>query len=285
MTRFDHTRRHLLIGAAAMGGLTLTPSFAHAAEDEQRDVPLSNGRVMKLSIWRPQTVRAAVVFGHGSGGQPQNYPALLDAFRAAGLLVVAPLHVDSLQHPQHDQFDRVARFRARHEDMVASLGVLQTMAPDAPQAVAGHSFGGLMAFVAGAGFPPMSLAPLPSVKAVVAFSDAGVIPNVTNEQSYAALNVPALTVTGDQDLVEGVVTDWHDHLYAYEHSPAGDKMALVYAGGTHNLIGGGQAAGASAPDAIANGADFILAYAARDAGAMTRVSALQSNAVRQVMRR
>lgn len=283
MTKLN--RRHVLMGAVALGGAACAPTLARAAEDEQRDVPVSNGRVMKLSIWRPQTVRAAVVFSHGSGGNPQNYPALMETYRSAGLLIAAPLHVDSLNHPQHDQFDRVQRFVAREEDVRATLGVLLTMAPDAPQAVSGHSFGGLMSFVAGGGFPALNVAPLPSVKAVVAFSDAGIIPNVVTEQTYAALNVPALMVTGDQDLVEGIVSDWRDHLYPIEHSPAGDKMALVYAGGTHNLIGGGQAAGATGPDAMRNGADFILAYAARDGSAMARVAALQTNDVRQVTRR
>jgi hypothetical protein len=95
-----------------------------------------------------------------------------------------------------------------------------------------------------------------------------------------------LLVTGDQDTVEEAnITDWHDHLYPYETSPAGNKMALVYAGGHHNLIGGQLAADASGPDAMHNGADYILAFAAGDADALARVNALQSNDVRQVMRR
>ena len=66
---------------------------------------------------------------------------------------------------------------------------------------------------------------------------------------------------------------------------AGGKTALIYAGGTHNLIGGQRPADASAPDAMRNATDYILAYAAEDADAAARIAALQSNDMRQVMRR
>ena len=96
----------------------------------------------------------------------------------------------------------------------------------------------------------------------------------------------SLMVTGDHDVVEEAnLTDWHDHLYPFETSPAGNKLALVYIGGHHNLIGGQAPAGASGPDAMRNGADFILAYAAEDADAAARIAALQTNDVREVMRR
>ena len=88
------------------------------------------------------------------------------------------------------------------------------------------------------------------------------------------------------DTVEDAgITDWRDHLYPFETSPAGNKMALVYAGGHHNLVGGQLPAGASGPDAMRNGTDFILANAAGDAEAAARIAALQTNDVREVMRR
>ncbi|MEZ5996875.1 MAG: hypothetical protein R3C25_14105 [Hyphomonadaceae bacterium] len=283
MKRFDPSRRHLLAGALAFSGVAPLPSPAFADEDEQITIAAPDGRSISLSIWRPQTVRAAVMFSHGSGGRPQNYPALMQTYRDAGLLVAAPLHVDSLEHPLRGQFDRIQTFRARYEDVVGALNTLQTMAPSAPQAVSGHSFGGLMSFVAGGGFPPMITGALPSVKAVVAFSDAGVIPNIVDENTYAGLTIPSLMITGDQDVI-GAVSDWHEHLYPIEHSPAGDKVALVYAGGSHNLIGGARGPDANSDDAIADGADFVLAHAARDSAAMARIAALVSNDIRQVIR-
>lgn len=287
MTKLIASRRTLLSGAIALGATVLAPSLAHAVQDDQTDVTLPDGRVVTFSIWRPQTVRAAIVFSHGAGGKLQNYEALTSVYRDAGILIAAPLHVDSLDHPHHADYDRVGSFRARCQDMVAGFGLLDTLAADAPRAVSGHSYGSLMSLITAGGCPPVVPQPLvPNIKAVVSFSSAGKPATLINEGSYASLTAPLLLVTGDQDTVEEAnITDWHDHLYPYETSPAGNKMALVYAGGHHNLIGGQLAADASGPDAMHNGADYILAFAAGDADALARVNALQSNDVRQVMRR
>ncbi|MBK6704845.1 MAG: alpha/beta hydrolase [Caulobacteraceae bacterium] len=281
-----HTRRALLGAAAALTAAALLPAQAYAAQDDETTITVSNGRTVTYSIWRPATVRAAIVFSHGQGGKPQNYEALTSAYRDADILIAAPLHVDSQEHPRHAEFDRRAGFGARCEDMGAGFRLLTSLAPNAPLAVSGHSYGGLMSLITAGGLPPAVPAPLAPVKAAVAFSSAGRVPGLINESSYSGLTTPTLMMTGDHDIVEEAnLTDWHDHLYPYETSPAGNKMALVYLGGHHNLIGGQQAAGASGPDAMRNGADFILAYAAEDAGAAARVAALQSNDVRQVLRR
>jgi hypothetical protein len=287
MIKISTTRRTLLTGAVALGAAAFAPPLAHATQDDQTDVTVSNGRVVTYSIWRPQTVRAAIVFSHGSGGKPQNYEGLTSAYRDAGILIAAPLHVDSLEHPHHADYERVSTFRARCEDMTAGFALLTTLAPNAPQAVSGHSYGSLMSLIAAGGCPPVIPAPLaPNIKAVVSFSSAGIIPTLINEHSYGGLTQPLLLVTGDQDTVEEAhITDWHDHLYPFQTSPAGNKTALVYAGGTHNLIGGQLPAGAAAPDAIRNATDYVLAFAANDSGAAARIAALQSNDIRQVMRR
>lgn len=287
MTVFTLDRRALFGGAAALAVTTaLSPRIAEATQDEAVDITVGNGRVVTYSIWRPATVRAAIVFSHGQGGKPQNYEALTSAYREAGILIAAPLHVDSQEHPHRAEYDRRAGFTARCEDMVAGFHLLASLAPDAPKAVSGHSYGALMSLITGGGLPPAVPAPLAPVKAVVAFSSAGRVPGLINEHSYAGLIAPTLMVTGDQDLVEDAgITNWRDHLYPFETSPAGNKVALVYAGGHHNLIGGQLPAGASGPDAIRNGVDFILAYAAEDAEAAARIAALQSNATHEVLRR
>ena len=64
--------------------------------------------------------------------------------------------------------------------------------------------------------------------AVVAFSSAGRVPGLVNEHSYAGLTAPTLMVTGDLDTVEDAgITDWRDHLYPFETSPAGNKMLAI----------------------------------------------------------
>lgn len=286
MTKLTMSRRTLLSGAAALSAAVLAPNLAFAAQDDQTDITVSNGRVVTYSIWRPATVRAAIVFSHGAGGRPQNYEALTSTYRDAGILIAAPLHVDSHEHPHRADYDRTTGFRARCEDMVAGFGLLNSLAADAPKAVSGHSYGALMSLITAGGCQPAIPEPLAPVKTVVAFSSAGRIPQLINEQSYSRLTVPMLMVTGDHDVVEDAnITDWRDHLYPFETSPAGGKTALIYAGGTHNLIGGQRPADASAPDAMRNATDYILAYAAEDADAAARLAGLQSNDMREVMRR
>lgn len=299
MSDFQTTRRAALLGALALGACATTPASqaepepatssppAPVGQDDQVDITVSNGRVVTYSIWRPQNARAAIVFSHGAGGKPQNYEALTSIYRAAGILIAAPLHVDSLDHPHHADYDRVGSFRARCEDMTAGFGLLRGLAPTTPIAVSGHSYGSLMSLITAGGCQPVVPQPLvPGIKAVVSFSSAGKVPTLIHENSYSGLTAPLMLVTGDQDTVEDAnITDWHDHLYPFQTSPAGNKVALVYAGGHHNLIGGQLAADPSGPDAMHNGADFILGYAAGDADALARVNALQTSAVRQVMRR
>lgn len=286
MAQFVHSRRALLGAATALAAAALLPTRAYAAQDDETTITVSNGRTVTYSIWRPATVRAAIVFSHGAGGKPQNYEALTNTYRDAGIFIVAPLHVDSQEHPRHAEFDRRAGFGARCEDMGAGFRLLSTLAPNAPLAVSGHSYGALMSLITAGGLPPAVPAALAPVKAVAAFSSAGRVPGLINPTSYSGLTTPTLMVTGDQDTVEDTnITDWHDHLYPYETSPAGNKMALVYAGGHHNLIGGQQPAASSGPDAMRNAADFILANASEDSEAAARIAALQSNEVRQVLRR
>ena len=285
MTTPTTTRRTLLSGALALGAVALAPSRAAAAQDDQVDITVRD-RSVSYSIWRPQAVRAAIVFSHGFGGRPQNYEALTTTYRDAGILIVAPMHVDSLDHPHRADYDRRAGFATRCEDMVAGFRILDRLARDAPRAVSGHSYGALMSLLTGGGCPPLVPEPLAPVRAVVAFSSAGRLPGVIDEHSYGGLATPMLMVTGDQDTVEEYgINDWRDHLYPFETSPAGAKMALVYAGGNHNLIGGQLPAGAGGPDAMRIGADYILAYAAADADALARVDGLRSNAMREVLRR
>ena len=163
MTKLTMSRRTLLSGAAALSAAVLAPNLAFAAQDDQTDITVSNGRVVTYSIWRPATVRAAIVFSHGAGGRPQNYEALTSTYRDAGILIAAPLHVDSHEHPHRADYDRTTGFRARCEDMVAGFGLLNSLAADAPKAVSGHSYGALMSLITAGGCQPAIPEPLAPV--------------------------------------------------------------------------------------------------------------------------
>ncbi|PXA84216.1 hypothetical protein DMC18_24045, partial [Caulobacter sp. D5] len=79
-------------------------------------------RTVGLAVARPAgPARAAVSFSHGAFSAPGKYAALLEGWAARCLLVAAPLHVDSTDHPQREAYDQAAVWRTRLEDQAATL--------------------------------------------------------------------------------------------------------------------------------------------------------------------
>lgn len=228
-------------------------------------------------------MRGVALFGHGQGGHPSRYPQLLQALAAAGWLVVAPVHVDSLSHPRRAEFDQRAGFTARIADVAAAAKAAQRLAPGKPVVAVGHSYGSLLAAMQGGALSAMMPAREPAVRAVLAWSSPGRIPGLINPQSFATLAVPTMVVTGDADVVPGFVPDWRQHLAMFEGSPASDKYALVLRGGTHKLVIDG--AGPAQSRAMAAALDFLAAYGRGDALAKARLARLRSDAAIDVRRR
>lgn len=199
---------------------------------------VSPQRATSMVVWEPENVRGVVLFSSGHGSWPERYDGLLQAWRDAGFAVVAPLHVDSMKHPDRDKFSMQQGFGERMADMKAASAYVATRWPGMPVAAAGHSYGTLVSLVLGGALA--ELAPLrdPGVVAVVGYSSPGRIPGLVTPSAYASVAVPVMLVTGDKDLVPGFVSDARDHLYPIESAPVGDKYAVVLAGGEHNLIGG-----------------------------------------------
>ncbi len=240
---------------------------AQAAPTITVPLDVATGRSTTMAVWEPEQVRGVVLFSTGHGGWPEHYERLLETWQAAGLVVVAPLHVDSLRHPDRERFSLQQGFSERLADMQAASAYAAARWPDAPFAAAGHSFGTLISLCLGGALA--DLAPLrdPRVSVVVGYSSPGRIPGLIGPQSYAGNAVPTLVVTGDADLVPGFVSDWRDHLYPVESSPEGDKVALVLPGGGHNLIAGGNEAHYLRASAI--GTAFLQAHLLGDAAAET----------------
>lgn len=203
-------------------------------------VPLqvSSQRTTSMAVWEPDVVRGVVLFSHGHGAWPERYDALLQTWRDAGFAVVAPLHVDSMRHPDRETFSLQQGFGERMADMKAASAYAAARWPGVTMAAAGHSYGTLVSLALGGALS--GLAPLrdPRVSAVVGYSSPGRIPGLVTPSSYASVAVPVLLVTGDKDFVPGFVGDPRDHLYPVQTAPAGDKYAVVLSGGDHNLIGG-----------------------------------------------
>lgn len=209
---------------------------AAAPAPVQIELAAPDGRAIDVSVWAAADERAVVVFSHGYNGSPAAYRRIVSEWVEAGFTVVAPLHVDSLRHPRHDEFDGPAAFTTRIADLAVVRGFVQARHAGKPMVAAGHSFGSLMSMIAGGAVTVAGPQGDPAVKAVVALSSAGDLQGVILPDSYSGLTAPTLMITGDEDLVPQYVTDWRAHRSGFDRSPAGDKMMLVFHGGDHSLI-------------------------------------------------
>lgn len=223
-------RRGLLTGALA---LAITPTLARAAASP---VTITVGdRALELSVLRPAAPKGVVVFSHGAGGSAEAYATLLEGWRQAGFLVVAPLHVDSQKHPRKTAYNLRSSFPLRIADVGAAAGWAASAAPGLPLAYAGHSYGSLMSLMRGGALEGMIPARDPNAKAVLCFSSPGTIQGLMGPATFQTLTTPTMVLTGELDLVPGMVADWRDHLRAVEESPAGEKYAWIGKSVDHGL--------------------------------------------------
>ena len=256
-----------------------------AVVTRQFALTMPNGRAISVSEWSPDMrPLGTIAFSHGAASDPAKYAPMMEAWARAGWRVLAPLHVDSLLHPDTAAFKGMASWRARLEDMA----VLSAHIGDASYVAAGHSYGGLVALTLGGAspVPPEGMAhPLSdrNVTAALAFSPPAPIPVLITREGYATLSVPALIQTGTKDIVPGI-TDadgWVGHLAPYEAAaPNGNRYALVldgvdhYFGGAicrHDLPGPPQVA--ELGQAIAISTEFLAAFGTDDAEAKATLNA------------
>lgn len=234
MHRCSFLRR---VFALALASLALA-QHAFAAPSAKVPLQVSPGRATTLAIWEPAQARGVVLFSSGHGAWPERYERLLQTWADAGFVVLAPLHVDSVRYPEREKFSLQQGFGERLADMRATSAYARARWPGLPVAAAGHSLGTLISAVQGGALAGLGPLRDPGVVAVLGYSSPGRIPGLIGPDAYATLAVPLLLVTGDEDLVPGFVTDPADHLYPVQTAPAGDRQAVVLAGGGHNLIGG-----------------------------------------------
>jgi pimeloyl-ACP methyl ester carboxylesterase len=276
--------RRVILGA----GLTLAAGGRAMAESTSPQpavvsIRAADGRDVRLWVWSAQgRQRGVILFSHGAASSPDKYQSLLPVWAAAGFKILAPLHMDSTDHPRHEGLGLNDSWGGRLQDMRATAALCGAD----HYIVAGHSYGGLTALALGGAkalVPPGVAAPLrdPRAECVVAFSPPAPIPVLIPAEGYGGLAVPALIQTGDKDTPPGG-GDWKQHLAAYDAAPAGDKYALVLKDVDHyfgNLICRPDLPGPPATQGLADATrislDFIQAYGARDVAARRRlVSAL-----------
>jgi hypothetical protein len=241
------SRRTVLLGAAAAA--LARPRIAAAASTtagvagpsaSRKLLRTADGRDSEITVWTPRRRRGVVLFSHGARSAPHKYELLVGRWVAAGYEVLAPLHVDSTEHPDTARYAGMASWAARIEDMRA----LAASVDASGYVAAGHSYGGLVALTLGGAeaVPPQGVSgPLrdPRVVAAVSFSPPAPIPVLIALQGYATLAVPALIQTGDRDVPPGQSGDgWKQHLAAYDAAASGgDRYALVLAGVDHYFGG------------------------------------------------
>jgi pimeloyl-ACP methyl ester carboxylesterase len=226
--------------SALVGGLALVAVRRASATASLTIIKAADGREVQISIWPAVGVsRGLILFSHGALSGPGKYERLMGPWTEAGFRVMAPLHVDSTDHPDHANYGMAESWRARLLDMRA----LSAFAGGEAYVAAGHSYGALVALtLAGATsvVPPGLSAPLrdPHAKCVVAFSPPGATPGLATREAYATLAVPAFIQTGDNDIPFGAKDGrWQVHLDSYDAAPAGDKYALVLQGVDHYFGG------------------------------------------------
>ena len=253
--------------------LMTLPSPCHATQASDVALQVSSQRSTRLKTWVPDTVKGVVLFSTGHGSWPEKYDAVANAWKAAGFAVIAPVHVDSLHYPDRKNSGREASFGERIADMKAASAYAARTWPGKPIVAAGHSFGTLTALCLGGGLSNLGLFRDPNVKAVLGFSSPGRIPGLISPDAYVGDALPVMIVTGDQDTVPGLVTDWHDHLLPVQSSPAGNKLAVTYPGATHEMIG--HPDDTNFASAVSVSVNFLKAYGLGDRKAMTMLNTIK----------
>lgn len=237
------SRRAVIAGAAT---LAMAAPLRAAVGARPRSLTLAgpDGRAIAASDYRPTgRPRGTILFSHGAGSSPQYYPDFFAAWLGAGYRILAPLHVDSREHPHTKDYPGLASWKARIEDMRALIAYIGP----APFVAAGHSYGGLVALTLGGAEPvppPGLAAPLVPrlARAVIAFSPPAPVPVLVTEAGYGALRVPALVQTGTKDVPAGMPDadpeSWRGHLVPFTAAaPGGHRYGLVLAGVNHYFGG------------------------------------------------
>lgn len=273
----------LAFGAPAAVHAQAQPAPAVAATSGKTELVGRDDRKISVSVFPAAQEQAVIVFGHGLGGTPEAYRRIIDRWTANGFTVLAPLHVDSLQHPNRAAFDRQSGYMARLEDVSLTIAEAERAHPGKPVVAAGHSYGSYFSMVMGGAATPFGPRSNPAVKAVVGLSSAGAVPGLVNAETYTWMTTPTLIVTGDQDLVPGLVTDWRDHRRAFDQSPEGGKYLLIFEGGDHSLPRNADPEDFELMATVT--LDFMRAHALRDRAAWDRLKALQPPAGASLERR
>ncbi len=231
------SRRVVITGIVAIACVAASPS----TKVLRRTLTAAGARTVDIWIWPARGRRLGRIhFSHGNFSSPIKYQRLCESWARSGWEVLAPLHVDSTDHPEKALYSPLQSWAMRMEDMA----LLSREAGAGAYVAAGHSYGALIALVLGGAKP---LIPAPDVSgfgdrrvgSVLALSPPGALPGLIDNAGFSGLGVPALIVTGDKDIFPGQPAEaWRLHLTAFEVArPDGDRFALILEGVDHYFGG------------------------------------------------
>jgi pimeloyl-ACP methyl ester carboxylesterase len=186
-----------------------------------------------------------------------NYAAVQDDWVSHGYVVLAPAHLDELSAGRTFGLDSGALLIGTRLAEVSlaldSIDVIEDQVPELKDrvdtrraAVAGHSFGGMIAQIKAGltlkdfkgGPEPVSFRD-PRFVAAVIMSGVGPMPQMTDD-AFSKLTLPLFASGGTEDLGvtgAGPTHPWRWRLGAYDLAPAGDKYAVWLRDGDHYLGG------------------------------------------------
>lgn len=223
--------RRTLIAAGALGAVAmLTPrdSGAHHQAKVLKTTAEDKRGVAATYVPARGQHRGVILFSHGFRSAPKHYARLFRPWSEAGYEIYAPLHIDSVEHPDYEQYPQEASWPTRLHDMRA----VAKLAAQNHFIAAGHSYGAMVALTLGGavpaappGFTVDSMRDT-RAQAALSLSPPGIIPGLISPEGYSKLAVPALVQTGDRDSFVPEIP-WQSHLIAYDQAPAGDKYSLV----------------------------------------------------------
>ena len=216
---------------------------------QQRDI------VLRLHVPAGEGPRPLVVYSHGAFCSPAMYDAVVSSWAARGYVVLLPQHIDALGNPEMAEVSDLAMLlSARIRDLSFLLDASeqieqaigrQDLLDTERAAVAGHSFGGMIAQIkSGLRLKPGEYLfdgdPADSrYKAAVIMSGVGPMPQMT-EDAFSGLTGPLIASGGTLDkgdVGSGVVYPWEWRLSPYTLAPDGNKFSLVLDEGDHYLGG------------------------------------------------
>ena len=216
-------------------------------------IAAQDNRQVEFIIFHPERPGSypLVAFSSGAFSDPDRYERILGPVASWGAIVVAPIPADAEKlkrtpppAPQLVWDTRVADMNMALHPSPKLMSALEKrgLNTGGGTAAMGHSYGGLIAQIAGGARtrgPNGALTQWsgPTPDAVIAWSPPGALPDRVSAKSFTGLAIPTMTITGTADILPGFIDDWKAHLFSYDHTKPGARTLWIGDGIDHYFGG------------------------------------------------